>query len=349
MQKFKPKVGFKSQFKNSYLPAVILTIVIFGGTFGYHILWRNTNSTFMDELYMTVITITTVGFYEVHPLNTSGRILTMIIAVSGISSLFYLFSVVMENLVFLQLSNTRGIKKMEKILSKVSNHLIIIGYGRVGKLALNELLHHDDKILVINDNFSEEETAFLTKNNILMVTGDATNDEILKNAMIERARGMIVTTANPATTVFVILSAKVFNPKLFIVARVDDHQSIQKLKIAGADRIVNPYQIGGQRLAHLMVNSHLVDFLETSFGSSTQGNLSIETIEIPENSDWIGQSISEIDFRNIFGITILAVIRSDFTFTNPQGNFVLNKFDNIVAFGTKSNLTDLNKQYFAKK
>jgi voltage-gated potassium channel len=349
MQKFIQKVELKSQFKKSYLPALILAVVIFSGTLGYHILWRNSNSTFMDEIYMTIMTITTVGFYEVHPLDTPGRILTMIIAVSGISSLFYLFSIVMENLVFLQLSNTRGIKKMEKELTKISNHIIVIGYGRVGKLAISELLHQNDKLVVVNDNFSEDEITELTKNRILMVTGDATNDDILKDAIIEKAKGMIVTTANPATTVFVILSAKVLNPKLFIVARVDDHQSIQKLKIAGADRIVNPYQIGGQRLAHLMTNSHLVDFIETSFGSSTQGNLSIETIEIPENSDWITKSISEIDFRNKFGITILAVIRSNFTFTNPQGNFVLNKFDNIVAFGSKSNLTDLNEQFFGKK
>ena len=349
MQTFIAKVDLKNLFKKSYLPAIILTIVIISGTLGYHFIWKNINSTFMDDIYMTVMTITTVGFYEVHPLDTYGRILTMFIAVSGISSLFYLFSVVMENLVFLQLSNTKGVKKMEKEISKVSNHIIIIGYGRVGKLAVNELLPNDDKLLVINDNFSEEDIAELTKNRILMVIGDATNDEILKNAMIERAKGMIVTTANPATTVFVILSAKVFNPKLFIVARVDDHQSIQKLKIAGADRIVNPYQIGGQRLAHLMINSHLVDFLETSFGSSNQGNLSIETIEIPENSDWVGQSISEIDFRNKLGITILAVIRSNYTFTNPLGNFVLNKFDNIIAFGSKNNLTDLNKYFFRKK
>lgn len=326
----------KEQLKKPIIPAIILMIIIIIGTLGYNIIWRETDSSLIDELYMTLITITTVGYSEIYPLDTTGRLFTMLIAVIGIGSLFYILSVFMENLVIMQLSNYRGRKRRMKKIKDLKNHIILVGLGRVGKLAASQLKRRNQKFVLIDFQEKEEEINNFDSD-LLYITGDATEDEILIKAGIERARGMIVATANPSTTVFVVLSSKVLNPELFIVARSDVETSIEKLKRAGADRVVNPYAIGGQRLANLMVNTNVVDFIETSFGSN-DNNLSIENILIPKNCKWIGKTLRELDIRKKVGATILAIVRNESPELNPGANYVFKENDQLVAFGTAKQL-----------
>jgi voltage-gated potassium channel len=327
--------------KKPILPAIILLSVIILGTTGFYILWLDTNATLIDALYMTLITITTIGFAEVFPLDNTGRIFTIIIGIGGIGSLFYLLSIFMENLFILQIKNYKGKKKIMKRVNDLSDHLIIVGYGRVGKLAVNEIARHEKKCIIIDENF-EDDINYTHNENIFTLKGDATRDEILLKAGIDRAQSMIVTTAKSATTVFVVLTARVLNPKLFIVARVDDDNDQEKMIRAGADKVVNPYSIGGQRLANLVVNPNVIDFFETSFGPS-ETNLSIEKILLPGNSKWVDKTLIEIDFRRKVGVTILAVIRNGKPLVNPDGNFRLRSEDQLIAMGTKQDLANIEK------
>lgn len=326
--------------KTPVIPLILLFLVIISGTIGYYLLWKDIPGADMfDAFYMTIITITTIGFAEIHPMNYIGRLLTIFIAIGGIGSLFFILTVFMENLFIMQLNNVRGKKKMLRKIDNLNRHIILIGFGRVGQLAAKVLLESNEEFVVIDDDFIEHDL-LETKEKILKVKGDATSDEILIKAGIERAKGVIVTTANPATTVFVVLSAKVFNPKIFIVARADDYSDIEKLKRAGADRVVNPYSIGGQHLANLMIQPNVIDFFELSFGAK-EDKFTVENITLPENSIWLNKSLKELHIRQSARATILAVIRDDNPIPNPDGNFILENNDVLIVFGTRSHLKNL--------
>lgn len=333
--------NIKPNLKKPYLPTFILLFVVVIGTIGYYLLWEDKYTTdIIDALYMTVITLTTVGYLEVHPLSDTGRIFTMFISIIGIASLFYVFTTVMENLFILQLNQYRKKRKMMKKIDKLENHIILVGFGRVGQLVTRELLDSKQEFVVIDNDFIEDDV-FNLKDKILTIQGDATDDYTLLLAGIKKARAMIVATANPSTTVFVTLSAKVLNPDIFVVVRSDDYTEIEKLKRSGADRVVNPYSIGGQRLVALTINPNVVDFLTTNFLKQT--NIEIETFVLPDNSPWCGKSLMNLDIRKKSGATILAVLRNKESFLNPEANFVMQAGDSVLAFGTKDNLKALEK------
>jgi voltage-gated potassium channel len=331
--------------KKPIIPGVVVLTVIVIGTVGYWWLWRDTNASIIDALYMTWITIATIGYMEVHPLDNTGHIFTILISLAGISSLFYILSIFMENLFILQLHNYRRKKKKMKEIEKCENHIIIIGYGRVGQLAAKVLLDIGEKFVVVDDDFIEEDIVHL-KHNLLRVTGNATEDSVLIKAGIKKARGLIVATGNSATTVFVVLSAKVLNPDIFIVARADEDSDKEKLKRAGANRVVNPYSIGGQRMANLMINQHIVDFLETSFGVGS-GHLKIENMQLPEKCKWADKTFREIDLRQQFGVSILAVVRNGKPITNPGGNFKIKDGDQFIIMGSEDELKKVEKEIFS--
>ena len=332
--------NIKAKAKRPVLPLLILFGVLVLGTGGYYFLWLDSESTLLDALYMTVITITTIGYNEVHPLDGTGRVFTMFIGITGIGSLFYILSIWMENLFMLQLYNYSGKRKMSKEIDKLDGHIILVGYGRVGKLAANELTGANKKFVVIDDDFAEADSKELE--GLLTVTGDATDDKTLLQAGVERAKGMIVSTANPATNVFITLSAKVFNPQIYIVTRTDNDSDTEKLKRAGANKVVNPYSIGGVRLANLMINTNIVDFMETSFGKG-KNNIKMENVKLPPHSPWFNKTLKDVNLRQKTGASILAVIRNEDPIMNPGGDFTILPGDQLVVVGTRSDLQKLEK------
>jgi voltage-gated potassium channel len=329
------------KIKTPVLPALLLAGVLITGTIGYSIIWREYNVSIIDALYMTVITITTVGFAEIYPLGSIGRIFTMCVCVLGMGSLFYILSIMMENLFMIQVLNLGGKKKTMKAIDKLSGHIILVGYGRVGQLASREMLRSNREFVVVDQTQPVADT-YLQNDKLLFVIGDATEDQTLLSAGIERAGGLIVTTSNAADTVFVVLSAKVLNPKLFVIARCDENSAFEKLRRAGADRIVNPYEIGGQRLANMMIRPHVVDFIETSFGHDND-NLSIENIIISDDSGWIGKTLKEIHLRQKIGASIIAVIRDGKPIANPGGEFTVRSGDRMLALGTREQLSHVEE------
>jgi voltage-gated potassium channel len=337
----------KPPTKKPILPGLLVLIVIFAGTTGYYFLWLESEPSLIDAFYMTWITITTIGYSEVHPLNDIGKVFTILISLTGIGSLFYILSILMENLFVMQLHNFRSKKKQMKQIEKLREHIILIGYGRVGQLAATILKNRGEHFVVIDDDFVEEDVVSL-KDNLMKVVGNAAEDSVLLKAGIERARGIIVATGDSATTVFVVLSAKVLNPNVFIVARADEDSDIEKLLRAGADRVVNPYSIGGQRMANLMINKNIVDFFETSFEVG-DGNLRIENLHLPSDCVWYNKTLGELNLRYKYGASVLAVIRNKKPYTNPGGNFKVKEGDNFIIMGNVEDLKRIEDAVLSNK
>lgn len=321
-------------------PLALVLAVIAVGTAGYHRLWRDVGGTWMDALFMTVTTITTIGYGEIKPLTTAGRLCTIFLAITGIGSLFFVLGVVMEYLVSVRLADPMGRRRMERRIGELSGHVIVAGMGRVGRQAALEL-HQAGTLFVVVDP-SEPAIAHATEHGYLALMGDATEDEILERAGIRRARGLIVTTANDATNMYVVLSARVLNPDLHIVSRAADEAGVTKLARAGANRAVSPYAIGGHRLAHLMLSPAVVDFFETALRRGSDA-LNIEDLAMPAGSPTVGQTLDTLDIRRATGVTVLAVLRDGNPVVSPPGSMALAAGDHLLALGTGEQLRSLEK------
>jgi voltage-gated potassium channel len=322
------------------LPLSVVLGVIGAGTLGYRWLWRDVGGSWLDALFMTVTTITTIGYGEVKPLTGAGRVFTMIIAFVGIGSLFYTFSVVMESLVARRLTDPAGRRKMARTIEALSGHIIVAGLGRVGRQAVQELHEAGTPFIIVDPG--EVAVRAATELGYLLVQGDATEDSVLQRAGIQRARGLIVTTANDATNMYIVLSARVLNSTLNIVSRAVDDASVAKLIRAGANRAISPYAIGGHRLAHLILSPAVVDFFETAMRRGDEA-LNIEDMELKADSRMVGKTLDDFEIRKATGVTVLAILRDGTPVVNPPGDYVLQSADHLLALGTRDQLARLER------
>ncbi|HUM18305.1 MAG TPA: NAD-binding protein [Candidatus Nitrosotalea sp.] len=321
-------------------PLTLVLTVVGIGTLGYHWLWQGVGGTWMDALFMTVTTITTIGYGEIKPLDTAGRLFTIFLAITGIGSLFFTLGVIMEYLVSVRLADPLGRRRMERRIGELTGHVIVAGMGRVGRQAALELHEAATPFVVVDP--SETAIQHAAERGYLALLGDATQDEVLERAGIARARGLIVTTGSDATNVYVVLSARVLNPALHIVSRAADETGVTKLGRAGANRAVSPYAIGGHRLAHLMLSPAVVDFFETAMrrGNDT---LNIEDLAMGPHSPGLGQTLDTLDVRRATGATVLVVIREGNPVVSPPGDLALAAGDRLLALGTGDQLRRLEK------
>jgi voltage-gated potassium channel len=229
---------------------------------------------------------------------------------------------------------------MERRIGELSGHVIVAGLGRVGRQAALELHEAETRFVVVDP--SEPAIAYAAERGYLALLGDATEDAVLERAGIRRARGLIVTTSNDATNVYVVLSARVLAPELYIVSRAADEAGVLKLGRAGANRAVSPYAIGGHRLAHLMLSPAVVDFFETALrrGNDT---LNIEDLAIPADSPGVGRTLDTLDIRRVTGATVLAILRDGNPLVSPPGDLALAAGDHLLALGTGDQLRRLEK------
>src|SRR5262245_21461302 len=322
------------------VPLSLVVGVVATGTLGYHWLWRDIGGTWLDALFMTVTTITTIGYGEVKPLNGPGRIFTIVIAVTGIGAFFYTFTVAMEHLVAARLADPRGRRKMERRITELEGHVIVAGLGRVGRQAAAELKEAATPFVVLDPSAAAARLS--EEHDYLHLAGDATEDAVLERASIRRARGLIATTANDATNMYIVLSARVLNPALRIVARAADEASVAKLLRAGADRAISPYAIGGHRLAHLILSPAVVDFFETALKRGQEA-LAIEDISLPQSSGAVGQTLEALSVRQATGASVLAVLREGAPIPNPPRDLTLMTGDRLLALGTSDQLERLEK------
>ncbi|RJR17366.1 MAG: potassium channel protein [Nitrospiraceae bacterium] len=316
-------------------PVLAIVGVIVFGVAGYIVIER---WDFFDSLYMTIITLTTVGYHEVHELSQPGRAFSMVLMLSGVGTMFYTFGVGAKVLLEGELRDLLGRKKLTKKIENLKDHYIICGYGRMGNIICREMLHNKAPFVLI------EKTPGILATidaDILSLQGDATQDSILIQAGIERAKGLISVLSSDSENLYVVLSARGLNPKLKIVARASEEGAESKLIRAGADSVVSPYYIGGLRIAHSLLKPAVVDFIEFATKS---GNieLQMEEIRVKESSDIIDRSLDECGIRKEMGIIIVAIKRDTGTMEfNPKSTSVIRKGDTLVAMGETKQLKAL--------
>ena len=296
------------------------------GTAGFIIIER---WNFLDALYMTIITLTTVGYGEVHKLSTEGRIFNIFLIIGGVGTVFYALSRGAKLVLEGELQEMFGRKRLEKKIKDLHNHYIICGYGRMGRIICRELNAKKEEFIVIEKNPDK----LHEKENILIMEGDATQDAVLIEAGIEKARGLISVLPTDAENLFVVLSARGLNPQLLIVARAGEEGSGQKLLRAGADRVTSPYHIGGLHIAHTILKPAVVDFIEFATKSGNI-DLQMEEVTISERSRLVGVTLDEGGIGRDLGIIIVAIRKSSGEMKfNPTSHNIIEAGDTLIALG----------------
>jgi voltage-gated potassium channel len=322
--------------------ALILLIVSFG-TIGYMAIegWN-----FLDAFYMTVITLTTVGFGEVHKLSDPGRLFTIALIIGGVGTVFYALSTGAKITLEGELQELFGRQRLEKKIRALKDHYIICGFGRMGRIICRELKHEGVPFVVIEkkpDVLSDEHK------DVLLFEGDATSDEVLKEVGIEKAKGLISVLPTDAENLYVVLSARGLNPNLQIVARAGEEGSGQKLLRAGADRVVSPYHIGGLRIAHTVLKPAVVDFIEFATKSGNI-DLQMEEINIMEDSSLAGLTLDECGFGRELGVIIVAIKQASGEMRfNPTFRSAIAAGDTLIALGESAKLKLLEDMASEKK
>lgn len=318
----------KRQLAHSLL---LIAGLIFLGTIGYVMVegWSA-----FDSLYMTIITITTVGYGEVHPLSNIGRVFTLFLIVGGVGTILYALNNAARILIEGELQDMVGRRKVEKKIKGLKDHYIVCGYGRMGKVICKELHEQESQFVVIEKEHIDTDSA----DSILFISGDATRDEVLREAGIERATGLISVLPTDAENLYVVLSARVLNPELNIVARAGEEGSEQKLLRAGADRVVSPYHIGGLRIAHSILKPAVVDFIEFATRSGNI-DLRMEEVYVREGSRITGMTLDECGIGRELGIIIVAIKESggEMRF-NPTFKTTIKAEDILIALGERAKL-----------
>ncbi len=293
------------------LTVIFILIIFIGGVIGYMLI---EDFSFLDALYMTVITISTVGYKEVHDFSDGGRIFTIILIIISLGIIGYSFTRVTTFIV------ENKLKKLVlgatiKTGKKMKNHIILCGYGRNGQQATRELLAHKSEVVIIDRN--NDISLVVSDSHARLMYGDATSDEILIKAGIRKASSLITTLPNDADNLFVVLTARSLNPELVIISRSFDERSEKKLRIAGVDNVVMPEKVGGSHMAKLIARPDTVEFLE-HISVTGESPTNIEEIFCSDmKSEFINKTISEIGVKKKFGANIIG-------FKAPDGNYIVN-------------------------
>jgi voltage-gated potassium channel len=317
------------------VPVVLVTI----GTLGYRFIEDEYN--FLDALYMTIITLSTIGYGEVHKLSDRGKIFTIFLIVGGVSGFAYSAMEMIRSIVSGELADSLGKQKMERELAKLDNHIIVCGYGRMGRLVCKEFSRLKRPFVVI-DNSADELQDIPTPYGYSL-QGDATSDEVLRHAGIDRAYCLVTVMASDADNLFTTMSARLLNAKLMIVARVEAKESEQKLLRAGANRVVSPYEIGGTRVAHAVLKPTVCDFIELTTQTEHLA-LQLEEGKVEANSNLAGKTLGNARLHVDHEIIIVAIKKNTgHMLFNPKADAVIEVGDILVAIGSVERLASLGK------
>lgn len=318
------------------LSVALLALVVVGGTSGYVLIegWE-----LWDAFYMTVISITTVGYREVHPLSRLGEAFTVIVLTFGVATVLYTFSFVMARLVEGDLQARWVRRRNRRMLDDLAHHFIICGFGRIGQIVAREFTRQDVPLVIIERDPERMRAAIET--GYLAVEADASSEDVLKRVGISRARGFIAAVSTDADNVFAILTARLLRPDLFIIGRAETEDAKTKLVRAGADRVLSPYQIGGLQLAQTALRPAVVDFVQLAT-SSDNLDLNMEQVQIGADAELAGRSIIEANLRQRFGVVVVGIQRASGEMEfNPPPESVMNVGDFLVVLGQAKNLREL--------
>ena len=320
-------------YKLLWLSLVILTAVVAAGTAGYVAIegWD-----WFDSLYMTVITLTTIGYGEVHQLDRAGRAFTIVLIFFGVGTAAFALRNAAKLMLEGELGAIFGRKKLDKKIRGLKDHYIVCGFGRMGRLITRELMLKPVPFVVIEKNASALQEGDWEK--YLIIVGDADRDETLIRAGIERARGLITVVSTDADNLYIVLTARGLAPELYIVARSGEEGSEKKLKRAGASKVISPYLIGADRMAQAVLRPNVVDFIEFATQSENM-DLKMEEVTINSGSALVGKALSESGIRHDLGIIIVAIKRADGRMDfNPSPVSVIGEGDCLIALGQPERL-----------
>jgi voltage-gated potassium channel len=311
---------------------IALLLVLVVGTVGYMVLGFG----LLDAMYQTVTTVSTVGFREVQPLSAGGKVFTMVLILLGVGAALYAFSVLIETLIEGRFASLLGRRRMEQSIASLQDHVVICGWGRVCNAIAAEVAASGRALVVVEQ---DEERAAAVPHPV--VVGDATTDAVLRTAGIERAAALVAAVEGDAANSFITLSARALQPNLFIVARARSRDSGEKLRRAGADRVVNPQSIGGARMAAFVLRPHVAEFLDVVM---RERNLEFRLEEVPvgPTSPITGRSLRETRMREHTGALVLALRDESGAFrTNPPPETEIRAGQVIIAIGTQEELDAL--------
>jgi voltage-gated potassium channel len=316
---------------------ISLGCVISGGTAGYIFIegWS-----FIESIYMVVISLSTVGYMEVRPLTVSGRVLTMSIIFGGVGTFFYLVGSFTQIFVEGRLQNVLGRRRVQKIINTLQNHIIVCGYGRIGSVVAREIEKEGHNVVVIEK--SSEVLKQLEQEGRLFVNGDATVDEILLLAGLKHAKYLITSLDQDAANVYVTLTARQLNPNLTIVARTDNESHVSRLKQAGADRVVMPHIIGGLRMAQSVLRPTVSSLLDLAARGDI--DLLMEELPVSEHSELVGKMVKDSGVRPRFEVIIVGIKKSSGQMVfNPGPETVIHAGDLLISLGKPGKLRELQR------
>ena len=318
---------------------ILLSVVILAvGTAGYVLIegWP-----VLDGLYMTVITLATVGYGEIREISQTGRIFTIALIFLGVGFYLYVVGNLIQFVVEGRIREVLGRRYLDKQISALNNHFIVCGYGRIGRVLSRYLIEKYLDVVVIERN--EDRIPVMNADGVLYIIGEATNEETLIRAGIRRARGLLTVLATDADNVFLVLTAKNHNPEIFTVARADQNSAKNTLYAAGADKVISPYDLGARRMAHAVLRPTVIHFLELAF-SDEDTDIQIEEFPVDEKSSLVGVTLLDSNIRKELNLIIITIKRADGTMLfNPSATNHFRRGDTVIAVGENKNLMKLSR------
>ena len=323
-----------------YLALALLVMVLLFGVFGYRFL---SDYTWIDAFYMTIITVTTVGFSEVRPLDAEAKIFTVVLIVTSVFIFAFAISVITEYILSRNSLQLLKKKKVKNKISSLSNHVIICGFGRNGNQAAERLKAYNRPFVVIEKN---REVIEKFEEEILFVEGDANEDDTLIDAGIDRAQYLITAMPDDAANLFVVLSARQLNKDLFIISRASQMTSQKKLRLAGADKVIMPDKIGGDHMASLVVIPDLITFMD-KLSTEGENTTNLEEVTIESFMTKIdNHSLRDLDLRRKTGCTIIGYIEPNGNYIiNPEADLKLQPQGKVIVLGRPEQIKKLNEMF----
>ena len=322
-----------------FLIIIYFISLIIIGSLGYYYI-GGSDWTLLDSLYMTIITLASVGYGEVHELDNLGKIWSILLIIFGVTGVGALFRTINEEFIQSQLFWK---KKMKKTISKLKNHYVICGYGRMGAVIAKELSEKGKKFVIIDHN--EEKVEIIRENGMLCLQGDATSEKTLKSAGIDKASGIAVVLDTDQDNLFVTMSIKTVYPDTFLLSRCSRKENQSKLIRAGANKVINPYISGGHRMAEILIKPQVEDSISVVSPKDSKVNLTIDEISLDGVQKYNGVSIKESDIRNQFDVSIVGIMKSNGnSIINPSSDEVLNTNQTIILIGEVEKMDRFKEQ-----
>lgn len=325
-----------SRRRAAILAVILFAVVTVGGTIGYMLIegWGA-----WDSFYMTIISVTTAGYREVHEMSFYGQAWTSVVLILGVGTLFYTASLVLAEVVEGDFFKRLEERRFNRMLDQLTSHFIICGYGRIGKVIADEFRRQEVPYVVIDRDAARVHEVLEIGG--MGVAADASREDVLRKVGIDRARGLIAAVGTEAENVYTVLTARQLRKDLYIIARVEAPHAESKLRAAGADRVLSPYQLGGVQIAATALRPAVVDFMHLAT-SSDRLDLAAEQIEVSDGSPFVGKTIKDANLRADFGVIVVAIKRKAGNMEfNPPPEAKLADRDQLVVLGNSDQLKNL--------